>query len=254
MSSFKDRVDSALKSYTFIGNEVYREYAVSSVGQEVAFVVTTTWWYALRTFFDESHTNGNICHFHRTDHLTLDGTKDQINKYKEQLSQQPPFFQCDGHNSTREVVCPHCAHHVTMPKECSNNPDVFLKPGDHVSVSRGLYHHDCIYAGNRTVYHISSGEGDSKTAKSTTCVKFQPWEKFTLNKDGKIKVIVYRIRRRTPTQILNAAKEYADSSYGAGVYHFTKKNCQHFAGNCCTGFDWSHEGATQFAEPIQFHP
>jgi hypothetical protein len=73
----------------------------------------------------------------------------------------------------------------------TDNPEKFLKLGDHISISRskGSYHHDAVYAGNRKVYHISPGDGDLKSVKPTTHAKFEDWEKFIKDKGELIRIV-----------------------------------------------------------------
>ena len=71
----------------------------------------------------------------------------------------------------------------------SDEPDKFLKPGDHITVDRVFYHHAGIYAGNSMVYHISVDGDLSKKMKKDACAKYDPWKKFTGDDPGRIGVI-----------------------------------------------------------------
>lgn len=46
---------------------------------------------------------------------------------------------------------------------------------------------------------------------------------------------MYRIRFRTPDEIINCAYKFEKEFYREGEYHLLLKNCQHFASLCAAG-------------------
>jgi Lecithin retinol acyltransferase len=98
--------------------------------------------------------------------------------------------------------------------------------------------------GDRRVIHISDDNNSKRCARA----REDSWNNFIgVKKDGStawfgtISVMVYRLRIRTPEEIMDAAKLMASESYGQGEYNFALKNCQDFASYCCTGKEMSAE-------------
>uniref|UniRef100_A0A914C572 LRAT domain-containing protein n=1 Tax=Acrobeloides nanus TaxID=290746 RepID=A0A914C572_9BILA len=129
-----------------------------------------------------------------------------------------------------------------MPKDCVKNPDKYLKPGDHIQTPLPIVdiaHHEGIYLGDGKVIHISVDKLSLKHAvreKGKACARIgRLYPNFTDSLDKDIKVVVYRIRFRTPDEIINCAYEFAKEFYREGEYHLLLKNCQHFASLCAAG-------------------
>jgi len=88
--------------------------------------------------------------------------------------------------------------------------------------------HDGIYLGNWRVAHIVDESG-------TTTPKEDFWGDFIGSlDDGRlvtISVIVYRLRIRTPDDVVRVVREMIDREENT----ITLKNYRHFASFCCTG-------------------
>uniref|UniRef100_A0A914CL62 LRAT domain-containing protein n=1 Tax=Acrobeloides nanus TaxID=290746 RepID=A0A914CL62_9BILA len=132
-----------------------------------------------------------------------------------------------------------------MPKECLTNPDKYLKPGDHIQTPlsvpliNGIAHHEGIYIGDGQVIHIAIDKvsfAHGVREKGRSCARVGLLKKhFANSSDADIKVVVYRIRFKTPDEIVSNAYRYAKEFFREGEYNVLWKNCQHFASLCAVG-------------------
>uniref|UniRef100_A0AC34FLR7 LRAT domain-containing protein n=1 Tax=Panagrolaimus sp. ES5 TaxID=591445 RepID=A0AC34FLR7_9BILA len=58
--------------------------------------------------------------------------------------------------------------------------------------------------------------------------------------------MVFRVRFRSPNEIVETAKEYANGEYRHGEYNLIMKNCQHFATLCALGVEQCGDARTFF--------
>jgi len=104
-----------------------------------------------------------------------------------------------------------------------------FKLGDIISVSRLLYHHYGVYAGNNRVIHYSSENGDFG---KDICVREVDFQKFS--NGGSCKVVKFdknRIKLFSGKETVNRAR----SRMGEADYNLVFNNCEHFALWCKTG-------------------
>lgn len=102
---------------------------------------------------------------------------------------------------------------------------------DHIYVSRGLYTHHGIDAGDGTVIHFTGEPGQRKINAG---VARTPMDEFL--KGGELKIRRYGERDDADTTM-----ERAESRIGETGYHLVINNCEHFARWCCTGKKASHQ-------------
>lgn len=107
-----------------------------------------------------------------------------------------------------------------------------LQPGDILIVNRGLYKHYGIYAGNGTVIHYASRNGDFG---DDICIHEAPLEQFA----DEDEIIVGRFSETfLHTHTLHSPEETvrrARSRIGERKYNLITNNCEHFALWCKTG-------------------
>lgn len=99
-----------------------------------------------------------------------------------------------------------------------------MSRGDHIYVSRGLYTHHGIDAGDGTVIHFSGEPRNKRDA----AIRRSSMEEFLAG--GKLRVRRYGRRDDADTTIARAESRLADRRY-----HLVINNCEHFAVWCCTG-------------------
>lgn len=92
-----------------------------------------------------------------------------------------------------------------------------FQPGDHVSVSRGLYTHHAVYVGNGWLIEFGSGLFGGVIAHVA-------WEDFAGNAQVKLE-------RRAGW----SAVQRAESQLGRNDFDLVSRNCEHFANWCATG-------------------
>jgi hypothetical protein len=95
---------------------------------------------------------------------------------------------------------------------------------DHIYVSRGIYTHHGIDAGDGTVIHFSGEPKDKRDAD----IKRSPLAEFLSG--GTLKVRRYGVRNSAEVTMFRAESRLGDKSY-----HLVTNNCEHFALWCCTG-------------------
>ena len=95
---------------------------------------------------------------------------------------------------------------------------------DHIYVSRGIYTHHGIDAGDGTVIHFSGEPRDMRDAdiKRSTLAEFLS--------GGTLRVRRYGVRDSAEVTMFRAESRLGDKSY-----HLVTNNCEHFAIWCCTG-------------------
>ena len=113
-----------------------------------------------------------------------------------------------------------------------------LQLGDILIVDRGLYKHYGIYAGNGTVIHYASLNGDFG---DDICIHEAPLEKFAHENE----IIVGRFSEAfLRTHTLHSPEETvrrARSRIGERQYNLVTNNCEHFALWCKTGISFSRQ-------------
>lgn len=57
---------------------------------------------------------------------------------------------------------------------------------------------------------------------------------------GTVSVLVYRLRMKSPDEIVATAKSFLGTNHLHGQYQFLEQNCQHFASYCSTGAEISY--------------
>lgn len=102
---------------------------------------------------------------------------------------------------------------------------------DHIYVSRGVYTHHGVDAGDGTVIHFT---GEPGAAKINAAIERTPLEDFL--KGGEVKVRRYGKRDGADTTMTRA-----ESRIGNRDYHLVVNNCEHFATWCCTGRNSSQQ-------------
>src|SRR5690242_12391006 len=99
-----------------------------------------------------------------------------------------------------------------------------MERGDHIYVSRGIYTHHGIDAGDGTVIHFT---GEPREKRDATIARSSMGE-FLLGAECKVR----RYGKRDDVETTMAR---AESQLGATDYHVVVNNCEHFATWCCTG-------------------
>ena len=96
--------------------------------------------------------------------------------------------------------------------------------GDHIYVSRGLYTHHGIDAGDDTVIHFTGEPGSKRNA----AIARSAMGDFLQGAECKV-------RRYGKRDDVDTTMARAESQLGATSYHLVANNCEHFATWCCTG-------------------
>lgn len=96
--------------------------------------------------------------------------------------------------------------------------------GDHIYVSRGIYTHHGIDAGDGTVIHFTGEPG----AKRNATIARSSMTDFLQEAECKV-------RRYGKRDDADTTMARAESQIGATGYHLVINNCEHFAAWCCTG-------------------
>jgi hypothetical protein len=215
----------------------------TSAGQKYTIIINSMVWYKVRLFLEENHLDKGrtLTEYHWSQHTTREGANEAARWIHERLQRTPLLeFTPFESDSVLTYRADYYFAQVKMSDECKIYPDKYLKKGDHVYITRkcGIYHHDCIYLGNRRVVHINGDMSNIAEVKA----KEDKWENFVGYYDdgsvswfGTIYVIVYRLTIRNPDEICEVAQKLASKAYAKGDYNFVLKNCQHFASFCCTG-------------------
>jgi len=241
-SEFKSALN---KSLTSIWNVVDEIPGTTSAHQDFVIVVNGVWlWFKVRLYLDKAYLKDgqSLKEYHCWQHANKHGAMEQV-KWIKGLLQRYPFDLFVAIKSPLTNL-EYYLHVVQYPDDCKENPGPYLKRGDHVQISRkgGLYHHAGVFLGNDRVIHIYDDN-----SKHCARAREDSWKNFVgVCDDGStswfrsdVSVIIYRLRIRTPDEIVSAAREMASESYGRGKYNFVLKNCQHFASFCCTGIEMS---------------
>uniref|UniRef100_A0A914WPN1 LRAT domain-containing protein n=1 Tax=Plectus sambesii TaxID=2011161 RepID=A0A914WPN1_9BILA len=233
--TFESEVEADRDSF-FRGQCVQLQYGRTPTGQQFATIITHGLWYA---------------------HATWDGAKGKVAEYRRQLEAGDyKAFLCNlppEKRYQRNIVSALIRHFSegtfetrdfsstkiikTTPSDCANNPDSYLQRGDIVQTNFILVaNHEGIYIGNGKVIHVS-GHGGGKTA--SVAREGRLLGDFVSDTDNAIRVLVLRVRFRTPEEIAKQAEAYRDQKFRAGEYDLFVKNCQHFAALCAFGVEYS---------------
>jgi len=99
-----------------------------------------------------------------------------------------------------------------------------MSRGDHIYVSRGIYTHHGIDAGDGTVIHFTGEPGAKRNAAiaRSSMTEFLQGAECSVRRYGKRDDVEKTMAR-------------AESRIGATGYHLIINNCEHFATWCCTG-------------------
>ncbi|KAE9547171.1 hypothetical protein FO519_009618 [Halicephalobus sp. NKZ332] len=190
-------------------------------------------------------------------HATFEGAKDKVKEYHRQLEAGDyKAFLCNlppekrYHRNVVSAVIQHLSEGTfetrdfssakiikTTPSTCATNPDYYLKRGDIVQTNFfTVANHEGIYIGNGKVIHVS-GHGEGKAA--SVAREGRLFGDFVSNADDAIRILVLRVRFRTPEEIAKQAEAYRDQKFRAGEYDLFKQNCQHFVALCAFGVEYS---------------
>jgi hypothetical protein len=100
--------------------------------------------------------------------------------------------------------------------------------GDHIKVSRGIYDHHGIFAGNQNVIHYYKTNDVSKIALTS-------FENFSENSGTEI--VIHNTPKYSPDEVILRARSRIDE----GQYHFLFHNCEHFCNWCIDGISRSDQ-------------
>ena len=261
--TFREEVEADRDSF-FRGHCVQMKFGKTSTGQQFATLITEGLWYAVRVYMEEDHSElekawwqpGDRFLF-KTQHATREGAGDKVAEYERQLrAGDYKAFLCNlppakrYHRSVVTAVFDHFAPGSfetrelsdakiikKTPRSCARNPDSYLKRGDIVQTNfYCVANHAGIYIGNGKVIHVS-GHGGGKEA--SVAREGRLFGDFVSSADDEIRVLVLRVRFRTPEEIAKQAEAYRDQKFREGEYDLFTQNCQHFAALCAFGVDYS---------------
>uniref|UniRef100_A0AC34GA54 LRAT domain-containing protein n=1 Tax=Panagrolaimus sp. ES5 TaxID=591445 RepID=A0AC34GA54_9BILA len=158
----------------------------------------------------------------------------------------------------------HVSHRIRIcPSDVYNNPDLYLKPGDHIQRRLDAFfpfaNHEGVYLGERKVAHINT---ESSTATGITVLtekrladaRVDSFETFGATKE--VRIIVHCIRRQSRDDICETAiritkgKLLEEENYGKGKYNLLLQNCQHFASYCVLGIEWMSDKKQLFEKVV----
>uniref|UniRef100_A0A914XFS0 Uncharacterized protein n=1 Tax=Plectus sambesii TaxID=2011161 RepID=A0A914XFS0_9BILA len=203
--TFDEAINESLSSFLgeWHGKIVDRSYGTTRFGQRFALITTKDLWFVVRLYMDEDHLENRRLHWYElTDHKTLEGAAEHVKERTDKL-QSATASLCNYADMFYRYPS-HPIEMVVMPSECRSNPDAYLKPGDHILTEFMMFATDeAIYVGNGKVIHAS-----------TKIVKENTWENFIGSKwITSIVVQVYRIRGRSPEEIVECAREFTKEKH-----------------------------------------
>jgi hypothetical protein len=130
-----------------------------------------------------------------------------------------------------------------LPEDVKNNPDLYLKPGDHVLIERKTrYYHHAIYIGNnvkgetKQIIHIYNpkitDENLKPDIKIDSSVRQDNWAR--LYESDVIKVCIRNVffKIKCKKEIILTARKALNSE--KGKYRLLSHNCHTFANYCVT--------------------
>uniref|UniRef100_A0A914YT01 LRAT domain-containing protein n=1 Tax=Panagrolaimus superbus TaxID=310955 RepID=A0A914YT01_9BILA len=245
--SFRVYVNEELEK-EWMGDEIERSWGKTHLGQYFCFITSKVIWYGVRLIIDEEYRNLEIKRergVHRVGHgvvikkdfLTREGATDFVLQNTTKYGNgefNDYFFRARA-----------------VPNDVHENPDMYLKPGDHVQRDLDMlfFSHDGIYLGNGKVAHISGGSSNSASNSSSSsctcminindaqeaCARIVTLKEFVLSDKQEVRIVVHCFRRKSRTEICEKARELVAERYGYGNYNILSKNCQHFATLCALG-------------------
>jgi hypothetical protein len=134
-----------------------------------------------------------------------------------------------------------------LPSDVKDHPNLYLKPGDHILIDRGIIYHHAIYLGNNgtdstnKVVHIYYDEEVSSGIPKilNSHVREDEWSRLYKDKVVKICVrnVLFKIKCRK--EIILAARKALNSK--KGEFNVITSNCHIFANFCINGFILSNE-------------
>jgi hypothetical protein len=240
---FRNHVENVLQS-EYMGAEVdERLWGKTPLGQYFVLVTSKVVWYAVRLIVDEEHrdlplSRESAVHssdvLNKSQFLTLEGAQE---------------FARDKHAKLEEGIFDvHVSHRIRkLPPDAYNNPDKYLKPGDHIQRRLDgiipFVNHEGVYLGGGRVCHIhaENSEAMAKTVlsdKREASARIDTFQRFVSCEDQEVRVIVHCLRRRSRADICSTAERLADEHYRQGEYNLLQSNCQHFASYCVLGVEW----------------
>lgn len=114
---------------------------------------------------------------------------------------------------------------IQVPNETSTELEQTYKPGDHLKLSRGVYTHHGIYAGDGTVIHYSQGYDDIPEIREV------PFSEFA----GISKVMLVPESESPLRFSADEAVRRARSRLGEQNYNLIYNNCENFVRWCRSG-------------------
>ncbi|XP_055352372.1 uncharacterized protein LOC129598476 isoform X2 [Paramacrobiotus metropolitanus] len=249
-AAFDDYIRRSLEN-TLCGEEVQRVYGMTCKGQAYVFIITKVFWHAVYWFAEpeplhedtsserygalNKEWNGEFLAYKQF--LVLDRAEAWIRSMQRELGDPAQF-----------TGLKFLAFRVReLPPDCARYPDTFLQPGDHIrGPFAGKEYHEGIYIGQGQVVHFSGQGNDEPQSDSKTHTLVQRklnagvrlgefYPDFVNSYDDKVEIIEYRLRLRSPEEIVAAAIDYAAEKFSLGDYNLVQNNCQHFASLCATG-------------------
>ncbi|CAF1462456.1 unnamed protein product [Adineta steineri] len=237
MSAFDQKLNEIIKEQW--GSVVFQSGVLCSpFDQKYALIINMVVWYAVRLVLELDERCDTAAEVIKLgEFFTESGAIEK----KDEIIKQFHLFK--DNDKEFPVISP---YYLTVPDNVRYNPDTYLKPGDFVMIKREnpyiSYNHAGIYSGNAEIIHISVPDdchGNGKFNKEEARIMKTSWSTFYGDKAAEINIVLRFYKRRTNEEVL----QVAESLIGArkGTYHFLRENCQHFAGYCQTGYDFSPE-------------
>lgn len=221
----QSRFESIVESLDIPGSQIETIYGQTSKNQLYAIIINNVAWYAVRLVLEVDERIGECVFVDKiSEHLTLSGAKDKCADIKSDLAKTTPLHPLYKRFVNEKNFFLSCIHEV--PKEVLNNPDIYLKPGDHIRIYRFLYSHEAIYIGNRKVIQVPD---------TTNPIREDSWEAFLGDQPKYIKLYVHLLKSRTTQEITDTAKSFIGKR--GKEYDLLYRNCQHFSFFCSTGVE-----------------
>ena len=164
------------------GSLIESTILVTAPGQQVMIVINKVLWHAVRILVERDsriinkiipikNRKHSIIMFKLSEHWTIKGARERVAFIKSKLLQIPVDLKGIFPDSKLKYYCV-VGRLFTLPDDVCQNPDKYLREGDHVQIERILYHHSAIYIGNSTLIHFSGPS--AKKAKICTI----SWNEF----------------------------------------------------------------------------
>jgi hypothetical protein len=216
-------------------------YSISSVGQNYAIIINRlACLYVVRLILQiDSRLDNLISHNKITQtisiHLSFKEAKNRALSIEKGLSCRKVPVHPKFKNSIKYVQVKHLRQYLNISDEVRTNPDLFLKPGDHVSILRELlgipsYAHEAIYIGDQKVIQVPNTKDP---------IHMADWPEFLSEKPHKISVCIYLLEMKERQSIIKKANELISTR--GNEYNLIGRNCQHFSSYCATGVEFSNQ-------------